>query len=122
MRIFIFLFLISFYSSVYAANSDMQAISCAPNGIANVIKEKVDPKGFWVKQATFSEGMLNYLRYGEGAGPDEIVPTEEGCIAKSQGDRIEREKCITYVRNEINFWVRCGAHAKKMCRLHGGNC
>lgn len=106
----------------FAANSAMHASSCAPNGISNVVKEKLSPKKFWVEQSISSEDALLYWLTGKGAGFDETPMTINNCALEHKNDPIARQECITYVRGEIEFWRRCGQHAKRMCRLHGGYC
>ncbi len=103
-----------------AASSDMEAFSCAPKGIVNKLKEKMNPKSFWVEQSTVAENALAYWLFGRGAGEEGPPPTVNDCSRKS--DPIERQKCIAYVKGEIEFWRRCGQHANRMCRLHGGFC
>jgi hypothetical protein len=104
----------------WAASSDMKASSCAPNGIANSLKEKMNPKEFWAKQSTIAENALAYWIYGRGAGEEGAPPKISDCASKT--DPIERQECVTYIRSEIEFWRRCGQHANRMCRLHGGFC
>ncbi|CAN4276841.1 hypothetical protein MCEMSEM29_01949 [Methylophilaceae bacterium] len=106
----------------FAANSDMQASSCAPNGITNIVKEKLSPKKFWVEQSILAENALLYWLTGKGADFDETPMTISNCALKHNNDPIARQECVTYVRGEVDFWRRCGQHAKKMCRLHGGYC
>lgn len=103
----------------FAANSAMHASSCAPKGISNVLKEKLNPKSFWVDQSIIAEDMLRYWLTGDGA---ENTMTISDCTMRHHDDPIARQECVTYVRGEIEFWRRCGQHAKRMCRLHGGYC
>lgn len=105
---------------VNAANSDMQASSCAPKGVVNNMKEKMNPKEFWAKQSTVAENALAYWLYGRGAGEEGPPPKISDCSSKS--NPVERQECISYIRGEIDFWRRCGQHANRMCRLHGGYC
>jgi len=114
-----FMFFLIFSTLSHSATSDMTASSCAPNGVSNVLKEKWAPKEFWAHQSTVAEGMIDYWHnggYGEVASP----MTQQDCVVQSRGDLIKRQECITYIQNELDFWIRCGQHAKKMCRLYGG--
>lgn len=106
-------------SNTFAANSDMSA-SCAPNGLTASLKEKINPKSFWVEQAVNAEFMLNFYRNGgdEGDAPHTI----EDCRIISKGNTIKFEECSVQIRSEIEFWSRCGQHARRMCRLYGGYC
>lgn len=119
------IFTLSFLCSsfmCFAANSAMQASSCAPKGILNVVKEKLNPKSFWVDQSINAENMLRFWLTGEGARFDESTMIISDCALLHQDDPIARQECVTYVRGEIEFWRRCGQHAKRMCRLYGGYC
>lgn len=117
---YFFYLLVLFSSLSWAASSEMNA-SCSPNGITAVMKEKMNPKSFWAHQSTIAESMLGYWQRG-GDGDEGGSMSIGECQIEAHGDRIKYEKCVTYIRSEINFWARCGQHARNMCRLHGGYC
>ena len=111
-----------FNNFLYAASSDMQASSCAPNGVTNVIKEKMNPRKFWIDQMLTADRMVAYWVNGEGAGEEGPPDTVYDCNIKNKDNPIERQKCVSYVKGEVEFWRRCGAHARQMCKLNGGFC
>lgn len=107
-------------TSANAAYGDMNPGTCAPSGIINKTKEKIDPRGFWVKMFIDSQQGIESLtgRYTDEqwGGP------EAHCMINNRPGSTGYTKCMLEMRNTLAYWVRCNEHARTMCRLHGGYC
>jgi len=120
MRTLAFVFIMTLSTFTLADYGDMNPGTCAPSGIFNKIKAKYDPLGFWVRMYIDSLEGIKTLS-GESVGENWDGPESHCLISNKAGSRGYQE-CMMALRNTLHYWVRCNAHAKQMCRMHGGYC
>jgi hypothetical protein len=99
-------------SSVFAADIGIDLKTCMPDGAINTVKEKFDPKKFWIAQNVILEIHL------ERRWEFEEAMSRCGEISSNS----ERIKCISYQQNLQASIIRCYQTTKRMCRANGGLC
>lgn len=104
-----------------AAYGDLNPGTCAPSGLLNIMKEKVDPKSFWAHMVADTEQSILYFSGKVNDGGSYGNPINQ-CEMTTRTGSPEQIKCMLEVKNTLNYYIRCNQHAKQMCRLHGGYC
>ncbi len=106
--------------NLYAEYGDMDPGTCAPSGIINKTKAKMNPKAFWKKMADNSARAIQIVS-GNSLG-DEWTGPHNHCLINNRIDSIGYQECMSQMRSTLDYWVRCNKHAVMMCRLNSGNC
>lgn len=106
--------------SAFSAYGDMDPGTCAPSGVINKAKERMDPKGFWVRMFLDSaQGIMTLT--GQSTDQQWSGPQAQCLISNAPGSQ-GYTRCMLQMQNMLGYWVKCHRHAATMCRLHGGNC
>ena len=99
-------------------NVDIDLSTCQPKGMVANLKEKVNPKDFWISQYT----RLS-MAFEDGLDPSHN-PTLH-CAAKQGGlvtDQVSYFKCVGFYSNRRLSIGKCMAFSRTMCRHLGGFC
>lgn len=114
----LFFFCIS--CNLRAEYGDMNPGTCAPSGVINKTKAKIDPKGFWIKMVVDSQQGIDTLT-GKSTDADWSGP-QDHCLINNKINSIGYQQCMSELRSTLDYWIRCHSHAVRMCILNGGLC
>jgi hypothetical protein len=109
-----------FPGQVIADYGDMDPATCDPSGVKNKLREKLNPKKFWVEMVINSENAIEMHTRGDPLFDSPI--TVDDCKIFYKRNPTEAQRCEWKIQNLINYWEKCNRHANRMCRLHGGLC
>lgn len=82
----------------------VELVSCRPDSLLNVYREKFWPLDFWVEQHVVLD-------------PENM---RDSSVCDDYPDEGEKLKCVYYFDRRIENVLACGELAWKMCRIHGG--
>ena len=98
-------------SSLAFADIEIDMATCMPKGIVSSMKEKTNPKKFWISQNIELEIAIQKW---------DIATSTAVC--HEQKSTAEQERCFEYKRNLYESAVKCYQTTSQLCRANGGNC
>jgi hypothetical protein len=84
--------------------------TCTPDGVVNELKEKWNPKDFWIRQnVIFESEVKSAWKY-------------DGSYCRLKNDEVDKTKCFLYIKNMYQSILKCYRTTKLLCRQNGGYC
>ena len=102
----LFLFVLS---PAFAGYNDWDQHTCAPRGLINIAKEKIDPKGFWISA---------YVEFSHAIDDPFVQSDMKGAHCFESNDEKQYD-CLHRAEQFQAYIYRCLSHAQKKCRLNG---
>lgn len=122
-RKIIFKFIFGFSSLIFSDASfagDMDPGTCAPSGIINIAKEKMDPRGFWARM--YSDSLMGIETLSGQRTDEQWDGPEAQCMINNRSGSLGYKKCMMEMRNMLDYHMKCNRHAQTLCRINGGRC
>ena len=90
----------------------IELVSCTQDGFINGLREKINPKNFWISQNVLFEMELEREW--------DFQNTLDIC--REENDLTQKQRCFDYYNNFRDSVKKCHITVKKRCRENGGLC